>query len=170
MQYLKELFSSGPGSLGIVLLGLYVGVIAASAAALYQRRTLGGFVRALIGAGALDKESAKTLKELGYEKSFAVKRALRGKSVFADTVYEASETVVFDREDHALPVYREKYDPESARFYIPEALKYRAEIRFENKGSHIMALVVGAILFGALIFVILLFKDRVIEAVKEWFS
>ena len=168
-EWIKNLFSS-PGSLELILICLYVGIIAACGAMLYDRRTLGGFVRALIAAGALDKDHAKTLGELGYEKSFSIKRALRGKSVFADTVYEASETLEFDRPDHALPVYRERYDPASARFYIPEVLKYRAEVRFEHKGTHIMALVVAALIFGALLVAILLFKDRIVEAVRSWFE
>lgn len=159
-----------PGSLDVILVGLWIGVVIACGAIIYDRRKLGNFIRALIAAGALDPEHAVALKDLGYEKSGAVRRALRGNGVFAGTVFEKDDAPVFDREDHALPVYRESFDPEKARFYIPAALKYRAEVRFEKKGTHVMALVVGALLFGVVIFLILLFKDKIIATVKDWFT
>lgn len=163
-------FDLSPGSLDLILVCIYVGIVAACALMLYDRRKLGDFIRALIGAGALDAQSAKTLPELGYEKSGAVRRALRGRGIFAGLVYEASETPVYDREDHAQPIYREGFDPETARFYLPQPLRYRAEVRFEKKGSHVMALVVGAIAFAVVIFLIMLFKEKILAAVRDWFT
>ena len=166
--YFNELFASGKGTFELVVVCIYIGIVAACAVAIYQRRLMGDYIRALIGAGALDREHAKTLAELGYEKRLPVKRALRGAGLFAGTVYEASEEVEFDREDHALPVYRESFDAEKARFYIPEPLKYRAEVRFEKKGSHIMALIAGAILFAVIVVLMLIYKERIVSLVSEW--
>ena len=103
-------------------------------------------------------------------KSLAVVGALRGNGIFAGIVFEAAETVEFDSESHALPVFRESFDPETARFYIPEAVKYRAEVRFERKGSHIMALVLGAILFALLLVVLILSKDRILGLISDFFN
>ena len=110
----------------------------------------------------------KTLSELGYEKNLPVKRALRGAGLFAGTVYEASENVEFDRKDHALPVYRDSFDEAKARFYIPEPLKYRAEVRFEKKGTHIMALIAGAVVFAVIVVLMLIYKDRIVDLVTGW--
>ena len=161
--------AAGQGFL-VFLIALYVGVILACAVAIYERRTMGDFIRTLIGRGALSAEKALTLAELGYEKSGAVKRGLRGKGIFAGTVYEASEEVEFDREDHALPIYRAPFDEKKARFYVPEVLKYRAEVRFEKKGTHIMALVLGALLFGALLAVVLIFRNAVVEQLRNYIA
>lgn len=163
-------FDLQPGSIDLILICLWAGIVAACALAIYDKRKLGAFVRALIGAQALDAEHAKTLAELGFEKSFAVKRALRGKGTFAGLVFEAGETPSFDREDHALPIFRERFDPATARFYIPQPLKYRAEVRFEKKGSHVMALLVGAVLFAVVVFLLLLFKEKIIAAVRDWYT
>ena len=67
-------------------------------------------------------------------------------------------------------MFRESFDPETARFYIPEAVKYRAEVRFERKGSHIMALVLGAILFALLLVVLILSKDRILGLISDFFN
>lgn len=170
-SYLKELFATaGTGSFEWILICLYIGILLACGAALYDRRLLGNYIRKLVSLDATVPERAVTLKETGFEKSRAVKRALRGNGVFAGTVFEAAETVELDSESHALPMFRESFDPETARFYIPEAVKYRAEVRFERKGSHIMALVLGAILFAVLLVVLILSKDRILGLISDFFN
>ena len=166
--YFNEFFASGKGTFELIVVCIYIGFVAASAVAIWQRRLMGSYIRALIDAGATDGAHAKTLAEVGFEKSLSVKRALRGTGLFAGTVYEASEQVEFDREDHALPIYRESFDAEKARFYIPEPLKYRAQVRFEKKGTHVMALIVGAILFAVIAVLMLIYKEKIISLVSEW--
>ena len=169
MNFLTELLAtSGSGSFELIALCLYVGVLIACGMAIYEKRVLGEFIRTLLKMDATAPERALTLSQAGYGKKSAIKRALRGNGVFKGLVYEASEEVTFDRENHALPIFREKFDEGTARFYIPEPLKYRAQVRFEKKGSHIMALVLGAILFGVLILVTLLFKDQVLKLVDQY--
>lgn len=171
MDYIRELLArSATGSFELVLICVYIGVIAACAVALHDKRTLGNYVRTLLSMGATTPEKALTLKETGYEKNFAIKRGLRGRGVFKGTVYEAGEKVEIDGENHAVPIFRENFDVENARFYIPEPLKYRAELRFEKKGTHIMALVVGAILLGALLLLLALYKDRIVSLVGDFFE
>lgn len=164
------LADSATGSFELVLVCVYIGVIAACALALYDKRTLGNYVRTLIRLGASSPEKALTLRETGYEKKFAIKRELRGNGVYKGLVYEASEQVEIDGQGHAVPIFREKFDEETARFYIPEQLKYRAELRFEKKGTHIMALVVGAILFAALLLLLALYKDKILSLVSDFFE
>jgi hypothetical protein len=52
-------------------------------------------------------------------------------------------------------------DFETARFYIPAFLVPRAQVRFEKKGSHIMALLVGVILFYSISMVIIYYLPEI---------
>lgn len=170
MNFLTELLAGGTGSLELILICCYVGILAACALAIYDKRVMGNFIRALIKRGATSPETALTLRELGFDKKSTVIRALRGNGMFKDTVYEAGDTVEFDRENHALPVFRERFDVATARFYIPAPLKYRAEVRFEKKGTHIMMWVLAAILFGVLLLIAMLFKDQVMSLIRQFFE
>lgn len=169
MNFLTELLvSGGTGSIELILICCYIGILAACALAIYEKRVMGEFIRTVLKRGATSPETALTLRELGYDNKSSVIRALRGNGLFKDTVFEASDTVEFDKESHALPVYREKFDPATARFYIPEPLKYKAEVRFEKKGTHIMMLVLAAILFGILLIIALLLKDQVLVLIDQY--
>ena len=171
MSYILEfLETNGSGSFELILICCYVGLLAACVLSIYDKRVMGEFIRTLIRMDATSPEKAVTLTAAGYGKKSAVVRALRGNGMFKGMVYEASEEVEFDRENHALPVYREKFDVESARFYIPEPLKYKAEVRFEKKGTHIMVLVLGAILFGVLLVAALLLKDQILTVTGQFFD
>ncbi len=169
MNFLTELLVSG-SSVELILICCYLGILVACGLAIYDKRVMGSFIRTLLQRGATSPETALTLKELGFDKKGAVVRALRGNGMFKDTVFEAGDTVEFDRENHALPIFREKFDPSAARFYIPAPLKYRAEVRFEKKGTHIMMMALAAILFGVLLLIALLFKDQVIELIRQFFA
>ena len=64
-------------SLKYIIMGIFFGIILASLSALYNRRVLGKFIRALIKADATSPEKAKTLAELGFEKNGFVRTSLR---------------------------------------------------------------------------------------------
>ena len=167
-SYISELLAGTQGSAKLIVICIYIGFLVAGILALYEKRARGAFVRALIAKDATSPEKALTLGELGYADKRSIRSALRGRGGFAGIVYEAEEEVVFDREDHALPVFRERFDPEKARFYIPEPVKYRAEVRFEQKGTHIMALVVAAIVFGLMVLAAILYMDRIVNFFNKW--
>ena len=52
LEYFKSLLSTGKGSVELIVICLYVGILIASCIALYDRRTLGSFIRALVAANA----------------------------------------------------------------------------------------------------------------------
>ena len=59
------------------------------------------------------------------------------------------------------------------RFYIPEELKYKAEVRYDKKGTDLAGLIVSVVLLVALGFVVqwllpelLAFLDRAISAMR----
>ena len=170
MNFLTELLVGKTGSIELILICCYVGILIACGLAIYDKRVMGNFIRELLKRDATTPERALTLKELGFDKKQSIIRALRGNGIFKDTVYEAEDNPEFDRENHALPIFREKFDPEKARFYIPAPLKYKAAVRFEKKGTHIMMWVLAAILFGVLLILALLFKDQVIELINQFFA
>lgn len=64
-------------SLKYIIMGIFFGIILASLSALYNRRVLGKFIRALIKADATSPEKAKTLAELGFERNGFVRTSLR---------------------------------------------------------------------------------------------
>lgn len=148
-----------------VILALAAAIIVAAFVTAYTRVSMGAFVRRLISAGALSPEEAKTLLELGYFRDPSIRRALargsalrmvvrrvgdglpdpakddnEGREGDTDPEPEASLTADQSTENVAenaprMQINAEKIDFTTARFYIPEALRHRAEIRFDPKGS-----------------------------------
>ena len=131
-----------------IVLGIFGGVIIAAGVAFYDKNMLGSFVRKLIKEDCLSPENAKTLAELEFDRSRSVKTSLRSahklgkivhsveKDAYLRQVEEAKEAYV---EQHGsdngffMPEYR--MDVNNDHFYIPYEEHYRADIRFENKGS-----------------------------------
>lgn len=172
-----------------IIIAFMLALIVASVMNAYTRQGLGAFVRRLLSEDCLSPDRAKTLSELGYFRSTAIRRALaRGTTLrlvvrrvdgegeatsenaptettddatgdavcpFEQTVTQAAEgeggeidaeMTASDSEGAASnvestncvaeqPAADDKIDFLTARFYIPEDLKYRAEIRFRVKGS-----------------------------------
>lgn len=151
-----------------IILAVAVGFIVAAFLAVYTRTVLGNFVRALIKSEAKDAQSAKDLSSLGFFRSTAIRRELsRGvtlrkvvKCVEEEELLaqEQTESGEGESDANAIPVYaknasaevRFKPDFTTARYYIPEDLRYRAELRFEKKGSG-WGLMVGTVVLSILI-------------------
>lgn len=134
-----------------IICGLCIGMIIAIFASLYTKKILGDVVRAAIAADALSPESAKTLDELGFADKLLMRRAV-AKSVSLRRVLKCREEEAFiaelneKREEYAkkreenrkLPKFKEseyKIRPSEDAFFVPEDLKYTAEIKFDKKGA-----------------------------------
>ncbi len=130
-----------------IILALAIGFIAAALMTAYTRVVLGGFVRKLIAADALDASRARSLFELGYFRSVAIRRELSRGSSLRMVVRSSGEEAGAPANARKKP----QLDFLTARFYIPEELRYRAEIRFDKKGSGRLTviLVVVAIIITA---------------------
>lgn len=141
-----------------IIIAFAMALIIVSVMNAYTRQSLGGFVRRLLSEDCLSPDRAKTLSELGYFRSTAIRRALAKGSALRLVVRRAdgetdrpseisaepqeSETaeVESEQEDATVPDTANrptdtKIDFLTARFYVPEDLKDRAEIRFRVKGS-----------------------------------
>ena len=159
-----------------IILALAVGIIVSALLTARMRVGLGGFVKKLIREECLTSEKAKTLYELGYFRSPMIRRELERGSVLRMVVrcrerddQESPDTPKTDADEDAKtntealekPQKRtyvlqkaEKIDFATAHFYIPEDLRYRAEIRFDEKGSSwrsAILLTVGAVVVAALL-------------------
>lgn len=166
-----------------LILGIFIGLCIAAFGTVYNKRILGKFVRKLLREECLSKESAKTLSELGFMKNYAIRNAVR-KSVNLRRVVRCKEEEEFLAEQENLrlefersakgdkkAVFREeKFEMDTAndRFYIPEDMKYMADIKFESKGTSLL----GAILFVvimAIVFVALLaFLPQIFEMLDSF--
>ena len=165
-----EHISIGSGSLITlqkVVLGICAGIVVAAGMACYDKNRLGAFVRAIVQEQALWPDKAKTLSELGFSGNRAVKVSLRSANKLGKVVrsvekdaYEAQmaaarEAYVAEHgneEGFFMPQYR--MDVENDHFYIPDEEHYRAEVRFDNRGSGwraFMLVCIVAILAAALI-------------------
>lgn len=153
-----------------VILGIFIGLCIAAFGAVYNKRVLGNFVRKLLREECLSKESAKTLYELGAMQNYAIRNAVR-KSTSLRRVVRCKEEEEFLAEQEKLrlefeesakgdkkAVFREeKFEIDTANdhFYIPEEMKYMADVKFESRGTTwlgaILFVVLMAIVFVALI-------------------
>ncbi len=217
--------------------GLALGIFIASCIIVFQKRVVGRFIRRLLALGAKDKESARSLAELGLDKSGFIKHELSRSSVSRKLVsvvntdgsvtdYAAELAAAFpefaaeilaeqggeevthstdgkedtpDIEDadecparsaaSLLPeadraegakekksagdrakdfFFEKKFRPRpidltTAKFFIPEALRLRAEFRFREKGSSPWLLVLAFFLCVALLFLGLRFIPLLVK-------
>lgn len=138
-----------------MVLAMFAGLIVAAVVMMFDKKKLGGAVRAIIAIGALSPETAKTVVELGYMKSPAVKSSLK-KGILSRVVH----CVERDEYEQAYEAHREAYvaehgserglaslppfqiDWENHHFYIPDEEHYKAEVRFDSKGANWFSLVI----------------------------
>lgn len=134
-------------SFRMIVIAFFIGINLAAILAIFDKRVLGEFARKLIYEEALSPDRAMTISELGFYKNTAVRSNLRCGSTLKRVVrcveeeqYNAAlEQKRLDFEASGGKGFREvpfKLDLETAHFYIPEELKYTAEIKFEKKGTN----------------------------------
>ncbi len=176
--------AGAPATMQNIILALAVGFILAAAWSTYTRSVLGGFVRALLKAEAHSPEDAKTLHELGFFRNAAIRRELWRGVDLRKIVHRAGEedgqtaNSLAEEKNDAETVEGEETQPTSKntpykffgakkdpltppkpdflteRYYIPQDLRYRAELRYRKRGSGWGAFaitVVIAIVLAALI-------------------
>ena len=165
-----EHISIGSGSLITlqkVVLGICVGIIVAAAMACYDKNRLGAFVRTIVREQALWPDRAMTLSDLGFAGNRAVRTSLRSSNKLGRIVHSVEKDdydaqVAAAREaymaEHGndegffMPQYR--MDVNNDHFYIPDEEHYRAEVRFDNRGSGwraFMLVCIVAVMAAALI-------------------
>ena len=186
-------FSFGSGTLvtmKTIIIGLTIGLIFASFITIYNKRYIGDFIRRMLRDECLDAGRAKTLEELGYSKSFGVKRAIRSGGTLerwvrcveedefnAEMGKKRAEFEEAHKDDEKPPKFKEaefKRDLSTMHFYIPEEKKYAADIKFDAKGanwgSFALVVVVSVLLCAFLSFIlpdIITMIDNFISVVSQ---
>ncbi len=156
-------------SLRGLIIGVAVGIIIAAVSTVYNKRYLGDFVRLLISKNCSSKDSALTLGELGCEKRFGIKNAIKNggslnrwvRCVEEEEFYEALGRA---REEHyekykgnaRPPKFKElsfKRNCKTMHFYVPEKLRSMVEEKYDPKGANWkgMLIVVGSTLTVAVV-------------------
>jgi hypothetical protein len=165
------------GSLGAMLpqivLAIMPGIILASAAMLYERQYIGGFIRKLLSADAKSEEKALLLTDTGYGKSLIIKRMLRHR----DTAVRKLVRFTGEEREEPTPLadgrqrlqMKDDINFAEARFYIPEELAARAAVRYDPKGNNwrtfiltVLVSLIGAALLLRILPVFFNFIDSVI--------
>lgn len=134
-------------SMEMVIWCMYIGLMLASVYMYYQKKVHGTFVRKLLEMGANDLDSAKTLHELGYSAHTPIRSALSSNSALRKLVWEAGDNYVENEAGVKISARETPMDVNTARFYIPEDNRIRAEIRYAQKGSDIFMLIITALVF-----------------------
>ena len=109
-----------------------VGVLIAFVTIFFNKTVSGSLVRALLGAGAVGMENAKTLAEAGVENADAAVRSYK-KSAMIRRLVGTDREEIDDR----------------TRFFIYEEEEKRAEQQYGMHGNEIFILILGAVFFIA---------------------
>ena len=175
---------SGLISIRTGVAALLLGVIIASALAVFQKRTLGDLVRAIDREWCVTPESAKTLTELGLIRNTAIKNDLRHGHALRRVVRCAEEEAYNSaraQQHRELTEAAEAGDPlaiatlkkwrdipytlnfETDHFYIPESLIYGADNQFDKKGTTPLTLVTCIIVCVVLLIAICFFLPEILQ-------
>ena len=180
-QYEHIHFGSGSiVSMEGIIWGIFFGVIIAAALVCYDKNRLGAFVRAITKQQALWPDKAKTLWELGFERNGAVKRSLRSRNQLGrivrcverdryDAEVEAARAEYIEKngsdKDFSMPPYRINFEED--HFYIPDEEHYRAEVRYDNKGSSWRAFLLVLLVAGACVALLLFLLPDMLQMVDN---
>lgn len=147
-----------------IIPALVLGIIIAAVATFYCRRVLGDFVRTLIKKEAFSPDASVTLLETGSFRSTIIRRELC-RSAFLRKVVFCREEQAFLTEKGKGATY--KIDFTRDHFYIPEDLKYRAENRFNQKGSTWLYVVLTVVLVPVVVGLLCRFMPNILEFVDS---
>ncbi len=172
-EYYEHLNMSSGGltSVRIVIIGIFIGLILALFASVFNKRVLGDVVRSIIKKEAFSPEKALNLEELGFENNAIIRFAVR-KSTTLRRVVRCREEEEFIAEQNArrkeynekrlenkkLPRFKEqayKINPYADTFYLPEEIRYMADVKFEKKGNTWRSAILCSVLLGVGMLVVL---------------
>ena len=138
-------------SIRLIIIGLFIGLIAACFVSVFTKHVLGKAVRAILEKQAFSPDTAMTLEDIGIEKNdilcYAVSkngnvrrvvRCVEEEEHYAALAQARAEYESKRASGDKLPAFKEtsySINPYADRFYIPEELKYSAEIKFDKKGN-----------------------------------
>ncbi len=167
-----------------IVIGILIGVCIAGFAAVFNKRIWGDFVRLLLREECLTPERGKTLPELNCAHKlwlrFGVKRGVNLRRVVRcreeeDYLREIAEEEAAHaekrKENPSLPKrIRSKpfrVDPDAHHFYIPEEMKYMADVKFEKKGNTWLGAVLFVVIMAIVGFVFLMVLPYLLSLLND---
>lgn len=148
------------GIINKIIPALVWGIIIAAIITVFGRRTVSTFVKTLIQKEALSPDAGVTLFEAGAFRSTILRHDLcRG--AFLRKVVFCREEQAYLNEKGKDATY--KIDFTKDHFYIPEDLKYRAEVRFNSKGSGWLSVVLTVILVPVFVGLLCRFMPNILQ-------
>lgn len=157
-------------SIEMVVWCMFIGLMLATVFMFYQKKVIGAFVRALLSAEASDHSSAKTLKELGFERNVPVRSALIKGGALRKLVWENGDNYVENESGVKISARQIPLDVNTARFYIPEDNRIRAELRYNEKGSDVFMLIITALVFLMVAFLAATFLPDLLKLLENSFT
>ena len=177
-------------TIDLIVWAMFAGFVVAALMAVYNKRVIGGFVKSVISGDCLSPEKAKTIVDLGYGTDWFIKNALRTDTVLrrfvvrvdgnagesgdvsAPTPASASEAEDGDGGKNKMSKrkkpMREVIDFKTAKFYIPEELKYRAEVRYAGRGTDIIAFGVCVVILAAAAFAAIFMIPELLQLIDNF--
>ena len=169
-------------SVRLVILGLFVGMCIATFVTVFNKRVLGDVVRSLLSKNALSPETALTLEELGYGKNPIIQLSLKyGTSLrrvvksreevcyYRDVESKREEYLSRKNDGEKIPKFKEipyKMDTSADHFYIPEDMKYMADVKFEKSGNSLGGAILIVIGLTVAFFVIMYFLPDILSFIN----
>ena len=157
-------------SIRFVVIGIFLGLAAGSFVAVFNKQVLGGLVRTLLSEECLSPEAGKSLPELNCADKLLLRRAV-GRSVSLRRVVRCREEEEFMVAQKDLPPKKQsafRVNPDTHHFYIPEDLKYTADIKFEAKGTTWPGAIVFSVFMVIAMLVVLVFLPDILQFVDNF--
>jgi len=157
-EYVNLEFHNTFITLKLVLIGLYAGLLIALIMSYYRNIYLGALVRKLLKKEALSEETALTLKEAEVNAGYFMKKALKEGGTLRRYINicggtspkEISKVKQKIRSFFGLETKPQNYDFDTMKLYIPEEIKYKADIAFERGNLSPMLLIIFAAILTAI--------------------
>lgn len=183
----ENLGIGGSGSMitiPMIVIAIAAAIIISSVAAIFNKTVFGNFVRCVIKNEALSPESAKTLEELGYDEKLIIRRGVR-KGINLRSVIRCVEE---EQYNERARLAREEYDknpdphkpkfidvpysvdPDNDHFYIPEENKYKADMKFDKRGTSWGMFWIVVLLTVIFSVVLLACLPKILDIANEFFG
>ena len=157
----------GIGMIRLIIVGILLGLAVGGFVAVYNKQVLGKFVRTLITYECLSPETGKTLPELNYADKLMIRHAVRQSVSLRRVVRCREEEEYWEKNKKRKNAKDFRVKPDDHHFYIPEEIRYMADVKFEGKGNTWRSAVAFAagmvilaiVLLGLLPYLLLLLND-----------
>jgi len=165
-------------TLELAVWSAFVGIVIGAIGSIYNKRMVGGFIRALIKSGASSPYTATTVEELGYAKNFFILVSLKSGTVLRKYVncenegrlIPLGEVNAFKKFFSFSNEFREKTDFAAARFYIVDTMIDSAEIRYNKRGTDLFSLLLTILVFLVVVYLSIKFIPPIAEALQNIFT